>query len=267
MQVDLLIADIDDTLTDETLRISDRLSESFAAARERGVITTLASGRMFPAMEPFCRRLGITAPVLACQGAAIADPVSGEILETTAIPLDLAREVLAFTEERGLYTQYYAPKEYYFREHCVRSEAYGALAMHRGCPVGKSLIQALDFDPLKVLVIADPEEIRRLLPVAREKWAGRLEVSVSKPMYLEINHPAATKADGLRKLAGRLHIPLSRIMAFGDGLNDIPMLRAAGYGIAVANAAAETRAAAWAVTASQSKDGVAQAIEKYLLED
>lgn len=266
MQVELLIADIDDTLTDASLRISDRLVRAFAAAREKGIITTLASGRMYPAMEPFCRRLGITAPVLACQGAALADPVTGDILETTPVPRELAREVLAFAEERGLYAQYYAPKEYYFREHCDRSEAYGALAMHRGTALGMPPSQALDFDPLKVLLISEPEEIQRLLPLAREKWAGVLEVSVSKPLYLEINHPAATKADGLRKLAARLGVPLSRVMAFGDGLNDIPMLRAAGYGIAVANAAAETRAAAWAVTASQSEDGVAAAIEKYLLE-
>ena len=87
---------------------------------------------------------------------------------------------------------------------------------------------------------------------------------MSKPIYIEIVSREANKANALKALAAALDIPRERILAFGDGQNDIAMLEYAGQGCAMANASAEVQARADRVIASNAEDGVAQEIERLL---
>ncbi|MGX8698680.1 MAG: HAD-IIB family hydrolase, partial [bacterium] len=99
-------------------------------------------------------------------------------------------------------------------------------------------------------------ELRRLLPDCY--------VSSSVRQNIEINCAAANKGAALLFLAEYLGIPRENTLAFGDGSNDVTMLRAAGTGVAMANAQPEARAAADAVTARNDEDGVAQYLEKWM---
>lgn len=74
------------------------------------------------------------------------------------------------------------------------------------------------------------------------------------------------KGSGLRELADRLGVPMSRVMAIGDNGNDIPMLREAGFGVAMWNATPDTLAAADYVTRSVREDGVAHAIRRLAID-
>ena len=84
-------------------------------------------------------------------------------------------------------------------------------------------------------------------------------------MNLEISSVYANKGNGLRWLAGHLGISMEQVMALGDSDNDITMLRMAGLGVAMENAAQEIKEAADEVTSSNEEDGVAQAIERWVL--
>ena len=81
---------------------------------------------------------------------------------------------------------------------------------------------------------------------------------------VEINHKDANKGAALLALASHLGLDRSQVMAFGDGLNDVSMIRAAGIGVAMQNAVAEVKAAADLITGSCEDSGVAQTIEKIL---
>ena len=85
----------------------------------------------------------------------------------------------------------------------------------------------------------------------------------SVPNNIEINAPAANKGAGLKFIAQYLEIPVSATMAFGDGLNDIAMIKAAGIGVAMGNAAPEVLAAADHVTEDCDHDGVAEGIKTF----
>jgi Cof subfamily protein (haloacid dehalogenase superfamily) len=261
----LIVTDLDDTLLREDLTISDRSKRAIAQAQEKGIRVALATGRMYPSAAPYARELGLTGPILCCQGAEIADIETGEPLKITGIPLDLAREALRYAEELGLYAQYYSIGDYFFEAESEQSEYYRRMSGVQGLPLGKKPSGALDFEPIKLLLIADPPRIRQALGEFSEKFGGRLAIAISKSRYLEITHPRANKGAAVAELAQMLGLERGRVMALGDALNDLPMLLWAGFGVAVENADEQVKAQADAVTASNEADGVALAIEQYAL--
>ena len=94
---------------------------------------------------------------------------------------------------------------------------------------------------------------------------GPTEITTSLDSNLEINAPGVTKGSALLALAEHLGLARSQLMAMGDSGNDLAMLQAAGLGVAMGNATEEVKAAADAVSADNNHDGVAVAIEKYVL--
>jgi hypothetical protein len=109
----------------------------------------------------------------------------------------------------------------------------------------------------KLVAISDPRRIERLLPDLSEEFAQTLYVTQSIPEFVELANPAISKGRALHLVAERLGIPRHAVMAFGDGLNDLEMLREAGWGVAMGQAPSALREAADEVTLSIDEDGVA----------
>lgn len=265
MNYKLIVTDLDDTLLRDDQTLSDRSIETIRKAMARGVRVTIATGRMFPSALPYAQALGLTGPMLCCQGAQIADIETGRSIRETVVPMALALEALRFAEARGLYVQYYSPEEYFFERECGESQYYARVAGVTGRALGRRCSDALDFEPIKLLIIADPTLIRQAYAEATELFGSRMAVAISKSNYLEFTHPDANKGAAVAELAGLLGLANDDVMACGDALNDLPMLRFAGLGVAVANGDEHVKAQANAVTDSNEDDGVAKAIEKYVL--
>ena len=101
----------------------------------------------------------------------------------------------------------------------------------------------------------------------REKRRKRnTEISISKPHYLEIMAPGISTGAALRLLLRHLGLNASEVMAIGDGPNDLDMLRTAGIGVAVGNAPPEVLAGVKYIVSSSDRDGVAEAVERYILQ-
>ncbi|NLW17483.1 MAG: HAD-IIB family hydrolase [Firmicutes bacterium] len=115
----------------------------------------------------------------------------------------------------------------------------------------------------KVVAIGEPDLISQLLLEAKELFGDQLAINRSYPHFLEFGHPQATKAQALAWLGQRLGIEPEAMLAIGDGENDLDMIEFAGVGVAMANAPAAIQAAADFVTASNTEDGVALALEKF----
>ena len=111
----------------------------------------------------------------------------------------------------------------------------------------------------------DPAVKREVLNTLPAEFP-EITVACSLPGNVEITHRDATKGAALEFLCGHLGMPAAQAAAFGDERNDCSMLRAAGLGVAMGNAQPEVLAAADAVTGDNNHDGVAQAIEKYILQ-
>ena len=124
-------------------------------------------------------------------------------------------------------------------------------------------------DPIRVVAFASEEVIHSLLP---EVTALECSWTITRrgnygSAELAIMNPSCSKASGVIELARYLNIPLEQIMAIGDNNNDIEMLRTVGWGVAMGQASEAVKAAARAITASNQEDGVAQAIQNYVLRD
>ena len=99
---------------------------------------------------------------------------------------------------------------------------------------------------------------------AKARFDGRLYISKSLPEFLEFAAPEVTKASGFAVAAGLLGVPLGRVVAFGDGENDVELLESAAYAVAVENAHDRVLAVADFVCPPDREQGVAQVIEAYL---
>ena len=113
----------------------------------------------------------------------------------------------------------------------------------------------------------DPARIARLLEEGRRLFGDRLSLTCSKPHFLEVNPAKASKGNALRWLGEHLGFSTENAMAFGDSLNDLSMLTAAGCGVAMANAREDVRALVSATCQSNQEDGVARYIEQHILQE
>ena len=121
-------------------------------------------------------------------------------------------------------------------------------------------------EPSLKLIARHPTLLPRiLLAEVREAGLHGYEATVSGAPFVEIMAAGVDKGTGLRRLARRLHVEQADVIAIGDALNDVGMIRWAGRGIAMANACPEVRSAADEQTSSNDHDGVAEVLERLLV--
>jgi Cof subfamily protein (haloacid dehalogenase superfamily) len=223
----------------------------------------IVTGRMFRSVRRYAEGAGLDDPVVCYQGAVVADVETGEFLLHEPIPLETAREAIDAVVGEGLHLNCYVDDELYVAAVTPEARSYAdfqKLPIHE---VG-SLREWLDRPPTKLVVVGDPVELDELEPRLKRRFARRLYISKSLPYFLELASPNITKASGLRFVADRVGSAVERTVAFGDGENDVELLEAAGYGVAVANAHDRVLAAADFVCPPADEEGVAQVIEAYL---
>jgi len=260
----LLACDLDGTLMDETFTFTPRVKAAVAQAMDRGVAVTIATGRAYPSALSFARELGITLPLICTQGGLVKDPLTGHVLYQAIMSLSLAREVIALSQQRGWHLTFYVDDQVYltgFRGPRLFYDQMFSLPLR----VVSDFSVAIARPPDKFIIIAEPEEADAIVPELREQFAGRLRVVRSHRNFVEGNPLGASKGQALAHLAAWLGICQSQTAAVGDNDNDADMLAWAGLGMAMGNAHPDLKAIADVILPPVEQDGVAVAIEKYIL--
>jgi Cof subfamily protein (haloacid dehalogenase superfamily) len=202
-------------------------------------------------------------PVVCYQGAAVVDPTNGTFLRHVTIPLPLAREAIDAIQRAGFGLNCYVDDELYVAQVTPEAERYASFQHIRLHVVGP-LLEWLEREPTKLVVVGDPAALDVLGGELRERFRNRLFIAKSLPYFLEFASPEVSKGSGLAFVADRLGFTPAETVAFGDGENDLELLDWAGYGVAVANAHDEILARADFVCPSAQDQGVAQVIEALL---
>ncbi len=259
-----VIFDLDDTLLHDDLTISDYTVRVMRTLHDRGVHIIPASGRSHMSMKPFVDQLRCASCSVSTNGAEIWEEPSGKLLHATLFPPETVQALAGLAEEYGVHAQVYEGTKFFYNHEGPYARQYAASSRLEGVCVG-DLRNFVKEPRNKIMLIAAPETIATLLPIARERYGEIAAITCSKPWYLECNPPEATKGKALARLAEHLHFSLSEVIAFGDSLNDVSMLRAAGTGVCVANAWPEIRPYCAASCRSNNEDGVARYLQETLL--
>ena len=264
MAYKLIAVDLDDSLLGSDIKISPRNHEALVKAMDKGLLVTIATGRMFRSAVVFARQLGLDVPIITYQGGLVKSAFSNNILYNQTLRLDISKKIVSSCKAKGVYLQIYIGDEYYIEKANSYSRQYHKQIGVQGIEVGP-LDEFLEEPPNKLLIMDEPHRILELKDEFIEILGDEIEITTSKPEYLEFTHRDATKGKALEYLAVTKGIDKEDIIAIGDSFNDISMIQYAGLGVAMGNAPMEVKKCADYVTGTNDEDGVAQVIDKFVL--
>jgi hypothetical protein len=267
--IKVLALDLDGTLTNREKKITPRTRAALEAAMKKGVTLVLASGRPTVGVKLVAEELGLYERggcILSYNGGTIVDCKTGETLYQKRLPAELVPELCAFAAEQKVNILTYN------NEGVVTEQPEDQWAIHE-CTINKipmipvqDLATYVDYPICKMLITVDPPRLEEVHQAGLARFDGRMDLYPSCAFFLEAVPLGVAKDASLEALLARLGYTRENLMACGDGMNDCSMIRYAGVGVAMQNAVDGVKAVADYVTeADNNHDGVAEAVEKFIL--
>lgn len=264
----LIALDMDGTLLNEDKVVTERTKKAIDDARAKGVTVVLATGRPIDGVTRYLEELDMYTDkdyVLTYNGGLVLKTKTREVVSKIALnggdvhylynlSKELGVNIHAFSEKEGLVT----PKNSKYTE--VEAE------------INNIEIKIVDFDKvdkeesfIKIMMIDEPEVLQNAVDNLPNEVLEKYTVVRSAPFFLEFLDKRVNKGTGLELLAKHLGVKQDEVISMGDAGNDLHMIEYAGMGVAMGNAFEEVKKAANYITDTNENDGVAKAIEKFVL--
>ncbi|WP_127530587.1 Cof-type HAD-IIB family hydrolase [Paenibacillus kobensis] len=260
----LIAIDIDDTLLNDELAVTEGTKQAMAAAIEQGVLVTLATGRMYASARQIASQIGLNVPIITYQGSLVKTLLEGEVLYERSVPTEDAKRLDEYCVAHNLHLQLYVDDVLYVREDNDKAKRYSQLSKIPYV-VEPDFASLLNKPQTKMLIIDDPDLLDRVAEELKPLIGERVHITKSKAHYLEFTHKEGTKGHALRFLAEHIGCTAEQAIAIGDAWNDREMIEAAGLGVAMGNALPALKEIADFVTLSNNEEGVRHVIEKFVL--
>ena len=279
----LLAVDIDGTLITTDMKLTGVTRRAIARAQERGLRVTLATGRSFRSALNYAQQLDIDLPLICANGALIIDR-KGNVLQESALPGEVAAQLLTEMVEAGFFVQAYHDQGIFsvgpppnvfqwIRAICgdkpKLSHILYSFREYRRCAITHKgdLPKLLAQGQVRVhkLFCSGPLEAQDYFQDRASERGLTVEFyPQGSRMYLEIMAANVSKGNALKVVARSLGVPMAETIAVGDNLNDLSMVEMAGLGVAMGNGHPRLKQAADFVTDSNDQDGVAVLIQQVL---
>lgn len=275
----LFATDIDDTVLAADGSLPEANRAALLSLHERGIPVVFSSGRADVSIRAVARRiipLSDDEFLISFNGARVVRAESGAIVSEHLLAVDVVDAVARYAREHRIPVQAYRGERFLVERDTPEARMYEQSAQ-MPFDVVRDLAASIDSGTPKLLMIGDHDELlthQRALGALAETLAGSFsdsgdrgagparapafEVMFSKWNYLELVPAGVSKGSALRELCAKLEIPIADSVAAGDSINDIAMLKAAGVGVAVANAREEVKAAADVVLTRTADEGAMQ---------
>ena len=286
MAISFLALDLDGTLLDSRGNISERNRLAIDNARGHGVDVALVTGRRFRDSRPIALELGLDIPLISHNGALTKHAATLQTVSVLPLPADAARKALRVGREAGadallsddheglgvlvydhLRGENTAAHKYVSWARRIHGEEEAGNAVRQV----DSLEDYLDHEPIHLAFSGTCSEMDQLEEILKKELGSTVKILGTKYLeqdftLLDILNPAASKGAGVAAAAAELGVAREEIMAIGDNYNDLEMLLFAGVGVVMANAPLTLREIGGLhPTASNREDGVALAIEQFIL--
>ena len=268
----LLAIDIDGTLVNSRHELTPGIRDALARAGEAGIHVVLATGRRYSHALPLVEPLKIDVPLVTASGALVKDPLDHHTLFQARFEPAVLREALAIVDHSGVDPVVCADTftdgfDYYLARPEARTPEL-AYYLDRNPGRGRLWPALLTSPPPGVFSVFSTGTHEQMLALEATLHRGlpeRLHTHVLRPpkyvgYFTEIAPAGVTKWSAIQRLAREWGIEDAEICAVGDDVNDLPMIRAAGLGVAMGNALPAVKAAADRIAPSHDEDGLAEVV-------
>jgi Cof subfamily protein (haloacid dehalogenase superfamily) len=272
----MIAIDLDGTLLSASGKVSARTKAAVHAALKSGLLICFATGRNWTESREVLKDLAHYSTAVFAGGAMVIDTDQEVTLHRTMMNSQIAREISALLESMGhavlaLQDTHAAGVDYLVSQDVPLNQATTAwmAATHARIQRVSRLSDHPHAHTVRLGIVAPAQEVEEAMRQLREKFGARLfcqslRLPISGLQVLEIFDPAVNKWQGVLHVARRHQIKPQEIVAIGDDINDVPMLRGAGLGVAMGNARPEIQAQAQRVIGSNTDEGLAIFLEELI---
>jgi len=269
MTIKLIAIDMDGTLLNSQHQVTLRVKQAIQAARDKGVAIVLATGRPFIGVQRYLIELDLQQEGQYCitnNGALVQQAKTGDCVAEVTLNYDDYLYFERLARELGVHFQALT-KSLLFTPNKDISEFTVHESYLTGIPLRYRAVEEMDKSATfpKVMMIDTPEKLDQAIKRIPQEASDHYTIMKSSPYYLEILSKQVNKGAGVKALADRLGLAREEVMAIGDQENDLAMLEFAGTGVAMGNGIESVKATAQFITKTNMEDGVAHAIEIFVL--
>jgi Cof subfamily protein (haloacid dehalogenase superfamily) len=265
----LVALDMDGTLLNSNKTISKENLKAIQNAKEKGVKVVLATGRPIKGIEKYLSELNLISEndyAVAFNGAVVQNTKTGEVLSKTLMTINDVGYLYNLSKELHLnihistLTSCITPKLNEYTQH---------EADLNGLDIEISDFKHIDPNTtiVKVMFIDHESLLNNAIKKLPNEIYNKYTVVRSAPFFLEFINKEVNKGVGVDILAKNLGIKKEEVICMGDAGNDIHMIEYAGLGVAMGNAFPEIKKIANYITKTNEENGVAHAINKFILDD
>lgn len=270
MPIRLVATDLDGTLLHDDLSVSPRTRAALDAARAAGVQVVPVTARQPIGLRQIAEEAGFDEWAVCSNGALGVHLKSGEVIFEQTVGVAVQRRLASALKPLVDGLLFVSVRD--GGEGFVPQQGYTAIAADRDhkrdvATMGSHTLEEVLAEPSLKLIVRHPDRpVDELLDIVRGAGVAGFAATHSGAPFVEVMAEGISKAWGIARLCDRLGITAEEVLAFGDAPNDAELLAWAGRGVAVANASAAALAAADEISPSNEEDGVAQVLEKLLLQ-
>jgi Cof subfamily protein (haloacid dehalogenase superfamily) len=263
--VKLLLADVDGTLVTQDKVLTDRAIEAVRKLHDAGVIFAITSGRPPLGMAMLIEPLDLQTPIAAFNGGLLVDR-DMNVIEQRVLPESVVSPVAELMGSFKLDVWVYRGADWYVPKADGPHVAREAWTVKFEPKVMSDGLTGLTTDVAKLVGVSDDTSaIEAATAAVHDKFGDHVTAAASQPYYLDVTHPKANKGEVAKYMSARYQVPPEQIATIGDMPNDILMFAHSGLSIAMGQSSAQVKGAARRVTTSNSDEGFANAVERFIL--
>jgi Cof subfamily protein (haloacid dehalogenase superfamily) len=259
-----VISDVDGTLVTQEKILTASTQAAVAKLHAKGIAFSIISSRPPRGLCTLFTPLGITMPVGGFNGGVVATRDLA-VLTEHLLPAKVARCAIDVLDARGTQVWIFSGQDWLLRHLDGPYIGLEERTVGFGPKVVEDFGAVLNSAAKIVGVSTDFQLLARCERELRNVLDDQATIARSQPYYVDVTHPLANKGAALSEIAKLIAVPLTEVVAIGDGGNDVAMFERSGLSIAMGNASPEVQRAADFVTESNSEDGFAAAIERFIL--
>lgn len=253
----LVVSDLDGTLLNGQSMVTEHTKNTVKKLIDKGIKFAIATGRGEASAMRFRDDMGLSIYLICNNGANIYDDNENMIFERV-IEKEIAHKIIEVLRKRRVTYNCFYHEDFYKDEY--DTEDYSRRIGFRE----HTLRDITECPPLhKIIIEEEPDVILSVNEELREKFSNEVEITISDPRCIDIVPKGCSKGNALALIAQEMNISMEKIMAFGDGENDLDMLKKVGHPVVMENAQEIVKKVVRNRAPKNIDNGVAKYLEKY----